>query len=90
MSYFRNDAWKEDLQLKEDLQKCVGQSFKREEILSFVIRDYSCYTWSVCSLDRTLRHFGTLIFYSDRNVTVDDAWQAVAEEMDASGKLQGY
>ena len=40
--------------------------------------------------DRTLRHFGTLIFYSDRNVTVDDVRQAVAEEMDASGKLQGY
>ena len=29
MSYFRNDAWKEDLQLKEDLQKYVGQLFKR-------------------------------------------------------------
>ena len=38
MSYFCNDAWKEDLQLKEDLQKYVGQLFKREEILSFVIR----------------------------------------------------
>ena len=28
MSYCRNDAWKEDLQLKEDLQKYVGQLFK--------------------------------------------------------------
>ena len=41
MSYFRNDTWKEDLQLKEDLQKYVGQLFKREEILSFVIRDHT-------------------------------------------------
>ena len=30
--------------------------FKREEILSFVMRDYSCYTWSVRSLDRRPRH----------------------------------
>ena len=28
MSYFRNDAWKEDLQLKEDLQKYVGHLFE--------------------------------------------------------------
>ena len=33
MSYFRNDSWKKDVKLKEDLQKYVGQLFKREEIL---------------------------------------------------------
>ena len=88
MSYFRNEAWKEDLQLKEDLQKYVGQLFKREEIPSFLVRDYSCYTWSVRSLDRRLRHFG--IFYSDKDVTVDDVRQAVAEEIDGPGKLLGY
>ena len=88
MSYFRNDAWKENLQLKEDLQKYVGQLFKREEILSFLVRDYSCYTWSVRSLDRRLRHFG--IFYSDTDVTVDDVRQAVSEEIDGPGKLLGY
>lgn len=88
MSYFRNDAWKGDLELKEDLKKYVSQSFKREEILSFVNRDYSCYTWSVRSLDRRLRHFG--IFYSDKDVTVEDVKQAVAEELDGPGKLLGY
>ena len=41
MSYFRNDAWKVDLQIREHLQKYVGQLFKREEILSFVIRDHT-------------------------------------------------
>ena len=88
MSYFRNDAWKGDLELKEDLKKYVSQSFKREEILSFVNRDYFCYTWSVRSLDRRLRHFG--IFYSDKDVTVEDVKQAVAEELDGPGKLLGY
>lgn len=88
MSYFRNDAWKEDLDLKEDLKKYVCQLFKREEILSFVTRDYSCYTWSIRSLDRRLRHFG--IFQSDKDVTVEDVRQAVAEELDGPGKLLGY
>ena len=47
MSYFAMmpGSWKEDLLLKEDSQKYVGQFFKREEILSFVIRDY--YTWRI-------------------------------------------
>ena len=83
--YFRNDAWKEDLDLKEDLKKYVGKLLKREEILSSVGRDYSCYPWSICSLDRRLRHFG--IFYSDREVTVDDVRQAVSKELDGPGKL---
>jgi len=61
---------------------------KRDEILSFVIRECSCYTWRVCSLDRRLCHFG--IIYSDKDVTVDDVRQAVAEQMDRPGKLPGY
>ena len=87
-SNFRNDAWKEDLDLKEDLKKYVAQLLKREEILSFVKRDYSCNPWSIRSLDRRLRHFE--IFYSDRGVIVDDVRQAVAEELDGPGKLLGY
>ena len=58
MSYFCNDGWKGDVKLKKDLKKYVSQSLKQEEILSFVHRDYSCYTWSIRSLDRRLRHFG--------------------------------
>ena len=30
MSYIRSDAWREDSQIKEDLQKYTGQLFKRE------------------------------------------------------------
>ena len=88
MSYFRNDGWKGDVELKKDLKKYVSQSFKREEILSFVHSDYSCYTWSIRSLDRRLRHFG--IFYCDKDVTVEDVKQAVAEELDGPGNLLGY
>ena len=88
MAYFRNDDWKEDIALKNDLKKYVGQLFKREEILSFVQKDYPCYTWSIRSLDRRLRHFE--IYYSDRDVSVEDVRKAVAEELDGPGKLLGY
>ena len=40
MAYFCNDDWKEDIAVKNDLKKYVGQLFKREEILSFVQNDY--------------------------------------------------
>ena len=76
------------MDLKEDLKKYVAQLLKREEILSFVKRDYSCYPWSIRSLDRRPRHFA--IFYSDREVTVDDVRQAFAKELDGSGRLLGY
>ena len=88
MAYFRNDDWKEDIALKNDLKKYVGQLFKREEILSFVQKDYPCYTRSIRSLDRRLRHFE--IYYSDRDVSVEDVRKAVADELDGPGKLLGY
>jgi len=86
--YFRNDAWKNDYALKEDLTKYVRQLLQREEILSFVQRDFAQYAWSIRSLDRRLRYFD--IFYSDKNVTVGEVRQAVAKEIDGPGKLLGY
>ena len=38
--YFRNDASKEDSRLPEDLKKYVQQLFTRNEILSFMRRDF--------------------------------------------------
>ncbi|KAG1682566.1 hypothetical protein GQR58_010849 [Nymphon striatum] len=86
--YLRNDAWKEDKNLEEDMKMYIGQSLKRKEILSFLVRDYSCYTWSIRSLDRRLRHFG--IYYQDSNITVDDVKKVVSEELEGPGKLLGY
>jgi len=55
------------------------------KILSFVIRDYSCYTWNIRSLS-LLVSFSN----SDKDITVDDVRKAIAEEMDGPGKLLGY
>ena len=53
-----------------------------EEIILAILRVFAR------SLDRRLRHFG--IFYSNRDVTVDDVRQPVSKELDGPGKLLGY
>ena len=74
--------------LKENLKRYVNQLYKRTEILNFMERDFSQYTWSMSTLDRRLRHFD--IFYSDKNVDVEQVKEAVAKELQGPGKLLGY
>ena len=40
------------------------------------------------SLDRRLRHFN--IFYTDKDVTVDEVRESVGKELEDPGKLLGY
>ena len=70
------------------MKKYVRRLFKREEIVSFVQKNYPCYTWSIPSLDRTPRHFE--IYYNDRDVSVEDVRKAVAGELHGPGKLLVY
>ena len=46
------------------------------------------YAWSIPTLDRRLRYFN--IFYTDRNVTLDEVKEAVGKELEGPGKLLGY
>ena len=62
----RYKGWDTDTSLQDDLRKYVRENLRRQEILSFVERDYPQYKWSLRSLDRRLCHFG--IQYIDRNV----------------------
>ena len=39
MAAFRSDAWKDDVNLEEDLKRYVKELFKRSEILSFMDKD---------------------------------------------------
>ena len=52
----RNEEWKEDGDLKEELFNFVGQNMKREEILDFVAQKYPMYAWSLRALCRCLRY----------------------------------
>ena len=56
-TYFRNDKWKEDTKLREDLVQYISQGLRRHEILDFLERDYRQYTWSLRSLDRRCKYF---------------------------------
>ena len=76
-----DDSWKGDVELQEKLKQYVKEALKREEILSFLRRDFSQYQWSIRTLDRRLRYFD--IYYSDKNVTV----YKVREDVSASRKL---
>ncbi len=82
------DRWKEDLQLKADLEKYVCQGMTRKEILDFIQRDFSSYQWSIRTLDRRLRYFE--IYYNHSNVAVSDVREAVKKEIEGPGKLLGY
>jgi len=74
--------------LKHDLRKYVSQNLKRSEILDFVQREFSEYTWSTATLDRRLRHFG--IHYINYDIPVEVVSDAVQKELEGPGKLLGY
>ncbi len=86
--YFRNDQWKENNKLREDLKQYIAQGLHRQEILDFLERDYQQYAWSLRSLDRRCDYFG--IKRHDKAVTVDQLRTAVQDELDGPGKLLGY
>ena len=87
-AYFRNDGWKEDIVLKEEMAKYVKQGFQRREMLDFLKRDFAQYAWSLRTVDRRLRHFD--IQYNDKNVSVEEVKDVVKKELDGPGKLLGY
>ena len=87
-AYPRNDSWRDDFALKEDLTKYVRQGMQRKEMLDFLKRDFPRYAWSIPTLDRRLRDFN--IFYTDTNVTVDEVKEGVGKELAGPGQLLGY
>ena len=81
--------WKADQSLLEDLAKFVEANFKRTEILDFVKRDYSQYTWSLRTLTRRLAFFK--ISYIDYGANIDNLREIVQRELvDGPGAFLGY
>ena len=66
----------------------VRGGYKRKEIMDFLERDYPQYAWSFRSLDRRMRKFA--IYFTDKDVTVDQVKDAVKKELEGPGKLIGY
>ena len=88
MAYMRNADWKDDEKLKESLEGYSRQGLQRQEIISFMKKDFSHYAWSLRTLDRRMRWFD--IYRTDRTVTEEALRTAVKEELDGPGKLLGY
>ena len=87
-AYFRNDGWKEDVFLKEEMSRYIKQGLQRQEILDFLKRDFAQYAWNIRTVDRRLRYFD--LYYHAKNVSVDEVKEAVKKELDGLGKLLGY
>ena len=84
----RNENWKDDEELKRDLEKYVKQNLKRKEVLDFVSSKYPMYVWSLRTLCCRLSHFN--VKCTSYEIELDNLRQAVAEEMQGPGKLLGY
>ena len=84
----RNDGWKGDEELKQDLEEYVKQNLKRKEILDFVSTKYPMYAWSFRTLCRRLHYFD--IKYIEYEIELDDLEESVHKEMNGPGNLLGY
>lgn len=80
--------WKNDMVLREDLEKMVRSNLRRSEILDFVKASYPMYAWSLRTLCRRLHFFN--LKYTDYSVDVSEVVAAVEKENEGPGKLLGY
>ena len=83
----RNSEWESDGELQRELSKCVTKGLQRNEILSYMLRDFPQYSWSIRTLDRRMRYFN--IFYYDKNVS-NTVKKVVKAELNGPEKLLGY
>ena len=81
----RNSEWESDRELQRELSKYVTKGLQRNEILSYMLRDFPQYSWSIRTLDRRMRYFNT--FYHDENVSLNAVNEAVKGELNSPGKL---
>ena len=84
----RNSEWESDGELQGKLSKYVTKGLQRNEILSYMLRDFPQYSWSIRTLDRRMRYFN--IFYHDKDVPLNAVKEAVKGELNGPGKLLGY
>ena len=84
----RNSERKADGELQRELSKYLTKGLQRNEILSYMLRDFPQCSWSIRTLDRRMRYFN--IFYYDKNVSLNAVKEAVNEELNGPGKLLCY
>jgi len=68
MARIRNDSWKVNQELRDDLEEYVKRDYRRNEILNSVQRRYPNYAWSMRTLATRLKHFEISYINYDANV----------------------
>ena len=86
--HIRTSEWESDGELKRELSKYVTKGLQRNEILSYILRDFSQYSWSIKTLDRRMRYFN--IFYHSNNVSLNAVTEALKGDLNGPGELLGY
>ena len=71
-----------------ELSKYVTKGLQRNEVLSYMLRDFPQYSWSIKTLDRRMRYFN--IFYHSNNVSFNAVKEAVKGDLNGPGKLLRY
>ena len=84
----RTSEWESDGELKRELSKYVTKGLLRNEILSYILRDFPQYSWSIKTLDRRMRYFN--IFYHSNNVSLNAVKEAFKGDPNGPGELLGY
>ena len=80
--------WESDGELKRELSKYVTKGLQRNEVLSYMLRGFPQYSWSIKTLDRRMRYLN--IFYHSNNVSLNAVKEAVKGDLNGSGELLGY
>ena len=83
----KNSEWESNGELKRELSKYVTKELQRNEISSYILRDFPQYNWSIKTLDRRMRYFN--IFYHN-NVSLNVVKETVKGDLNGPGKLLGY
>ena len=84
----KNSEWESDGELKRELSKYVTKELQRNEISSYILRDFPQYNWSIKTLNRRMRYFN--IFYHNNNVSLNVVKEAIKGDLNSPGKLLGY
>ena len=85
--HIKNSEWEQDGELKRELSKYVTKGVQRNEISSYMLRDFPQCSWSIKTLDRRMRYFN--IFYHN-NVSLNAVKEAIKRDLNGRGKLLGY
>ena len=83
-----NSSWKDDLYLLQQLKEHNSKGMHLQEILSYVKRDFSQYSWRLITLNRRRRF--VIIYRHNKNATVDEVTEAIKKECEGPGQLLDY